>query len=353
MEMLKIGVIGAGSIAKYHCEAIEKTSSLKLAAVSSRNIDRAKGMAEQFHADKFYTDYNELLLNPDIDAVVVATPTFTHCEIVKKALESGKHVFCEKPPAMTAAQTAECTELAEKLGKVLMYGFVCRFSGRMKLLKELIDDGRLGDIYYSEAVRIKDVTDIKGWFINKDKARGGELFDACIHEMDQVLHLMGYPKPKYVSAMWSHENIGLSDRVKNVEFDWASAENSVEENTIETLVSAIIHFENGSAFAIKSGRNMYIDKNERGYTLLGNKAGIRFDGNDIYLTEVNGDNCLETAVLTPPDLGDMFDNEFSHFVDCCLNGATCACSNDEAVKLMTIMDAIYESAEKGEPVYFS
>ena len=352
-KVFKVGIIGAGSIAQYHCEAIEKVDCMKLTAVSSRNSERASRMAEQFNAEAVYTDYNELLRNPDIDAVVIATPTFTHSEIIKKALKSGKHVFCEKPPAMTAAQTAECTKLAEESGRVLMFGFVCRFSGRVQILKKLIEKGRLGDIYYAEAVRIKDVTNINGWFVNKDKARGGELFDACIHEIDQVLYLMGYPKPKYVSAVWSHENSDLSERVKNVEFDWVSAEKSKEENTIETLVSALISFENGSAFSIKSGRNMFIDKNERGYTLLGNKAGIKFDGDEIRLTEINDDGNLETAAITAPDLGDGFVNEFAHFADCCIKGTVCACPNDEAVQLMKILDAIYESAEKGEPVFIN
>jgi len=351
MECLRVGLIGTGSISQYHCEAMEKVSNIRPVALTNLDLDRAKQFAERFNIEKVYGTSDELLDDTDVDAVIIATPTFTHHEIIINALNHGKHAFCEKPPALNAAQVLECKQTAEAAGKVLMFGLVCRFSGRIAKFKEMIDDGCIGNVYYSEAVRTKAVSRIGGWFLNRAKSGGGELFDGCIHEIDQVLYLLGYPKPKYVSAVWTHENTDLADKVADINFDWVSSMSTKDVSTVETLASAMIHFEDGTALHIKSGRAMFIDNPEQGFTMLGTKGGLKYDNSGCRLTTLDGTNHLVTAGVDIPDIGGAFENEFAHFADCCLNGKACICDNEEVVMLMQILDAIYRSAESQEPVF--
>ena len=173
--MKRIGIIGAGAIADAHLSAFKSNTGCSVVAITDINRPLAEKRAEEYGIKKVYGSYEELLGDPEIDAVSIVTPTFTHTDIVIDALKSGKDVLCEKPPALTADEVRKCKETADECGKLLMYAFVCRFRPQVKFLKEYVDSGKMGKFVYAEAARIYRSMGFNGWFCDKNKS-GGFLF---------------------------------------------------------------------------------------------------------------------------------------------------------------------------------
>jgi predicted dehydrogenase len=115
MKKMKVGIIGTGNLAELHMKAYRKNPDVEIVAVCDFNLERAKQRAEQFGAKEVYQDYKDMLSKSDIDAVSVITWNNTHAEITVNALNAGKHVLCEKPPALNALQALAYTISATNL----------------------------------------------------------------------------------------------------------------------------------------------------------------------------------------------------------------------------------------------
>jgi predicted dehydrogenase len=151
------------------------------------------------------TRFDDLLADPDLDAIVIATPVVTHYELAKQALAAGKHVFVEKPPAQSSAEAEELTALAEEQGLVLMPGYLLLYHPAVAKLKELVDSGQLGDILY-----------LYGNRQNLGQIRRDEnaLWSLGAHDLSVLLHLVG---EEPVEA-WARGESFLRDSVEDVVF---------------------------------------------------------------------------------------------------------------------------------------
>ncbi len=212
--MVKIGLIGAGNISKNHLRSYAANPYAKVVAIADLNEGLAKERAEEFGIERYYTDYKKILDDEEIHAVSIVTPTFTHSNITIEALKAGKHVLCEKPPALTVKETEQMVKTAEETGKLLMFAFVCRFKHQISFLKEYIDSGKMGQIYHADLMRLGRYNVIDGWFVDKQKSGGGMLMDAAIHQIDEVMYLMGYPKVKEVLGFATDINNDLVGKIK-------------------------------------------------------------------------------------------------------------------------------------------
>ena len=149
--------------------------------------------------------FDELLADPELEAVVIATPVPTHYALAKQALEAGKHVFVEKPPAMRAAEMEELVELAEERGLVLMPGHLLLYHPGVRKLKELVDSGDLGDVLCIYGNRQNLGT------IRKDE---NALWSLGVHDLSVILYLIG----EEPSEAWAHGNAFLNPGVEDVVF---------------------------------------------------------------------------------------------------------------------------------------
>ena len=152
--MIRIGVIGCGY---WGPNLIRNFSHLKGSGVlmcSDLSEDRLAHMRSLYPKIETTTDYRRLLARPDVDAVVVATPPETHFQLTMEALRAGKHVFVEKPLALTAAEGAAMVEEAEKTRRVLLVGHTFVYTAAVNKIKEVIDSGELGDIFYVSTTRV-------------------------------------------------------------------------------------------------------------------------------------------------------------------------------------------------------
>jgi len=349
---MKLGMIGAGSIAVNHLKAFAANPDVEVTAIADVCENLAKSRAEAFKIANCYTDYKEILKDDSIDAVSIATPTFTHTQIVCDALAAGKHVLCEKPPALTAAEVQQCVDAANKAGKVLMYGLVLHFAEYTKYLKEMVDNGLFGKIYAAEATRKSRCTGISGWFVDKKRSGGGMLMDAAIHEIDLVMYLMGYPKPKSILAYTSNVNADMPKYLKGGIGGWKSATGEVCDRTVESMANGFVTFENGACLTINTS-HIQFTKAGRYVEVSGEKAGARVEG---YGGEVTISKIDELGYMSDsqPSVskGDSFQGQLDHFVDCCVNGTECCIKPENVVTLMTVMENLYKSAELGKAIEF-
>ena len=146
MHRVRIGVIGLGWFGVKHCEALAAIPGVELAAVCTRTESRLAEVAATFDVPVACTDYNQLLADPEIDAVSIVTMWDQHTGPALAALAAGKHVFLEKPMASTAADCQAIVDAAAASDRAFMVGHICRFNPRYAAAKQEIDEGKIGRI---------------------------------------------------------------------------------------------------------------------------------------------------------------------------------------------------------------
>ena len=195
--MVSIGVIGCGRIAQVrHLPEYACNSDAHIAAVCSLNKERAASIGSQYGA-RVYSSYEELLADPDIDAVSVCTSNTSHCEISVKALRSGKHVLCEKPMATTLDECELMISAANETGKHLMIAHNQRFAQAHIEAKELIAQGAIGKIltfrtaFCHKGPESWTIDPDDNWFFDKSRAAFGVMADLGVHKIDLLHFLTG------------------------------------------------------------------------------------------------------------------------------------------------------------------
>ena len=205
-EVVRVGLIGLGWPGQQHARAIREIPGTQVVAVSDLSEERRRRFVQDFGTCKLYAGYQDLLSDPDIHAVIISLPNFLHYPATVCALEAGKHVMCEKPPTLDVAEMESVRALARAAGLVYAFSRQSRFSGGMLAARRLVNEGRLGKIYFARAERVRSrgiPVGLGGWFTEKDKAGGGAVIDIGVHAIDAAWYLMGCPKPITVSAQVS------------------------------------------------------------------------------------------------------------------------------------------------------
>ncbi len=299
-----------------------------------------------------YTDYRELLADPEIDGVSICTWNNTHAEISIAALEAGKNVLVEKPLCKTVEEAKRVEEAVRRSGKILQVGFVRRYASNTNILKQFIDNGDLGEIYYAKASCLRRLGNPGGWFADKERSGGGPLIDLGVHIIDICWYLMGRPKVKSVSGN-TYNRLGNRANVKNLSF-YKAADYDASKNTVEDLANALIRFENGASLMVDVSFTLHAKKDELSVKLYGDKGGAELEPELSFVLEQ-----YDTILNASPqvnnlsfDFADAFQNEIDHFVSCCQTGETPISPVEDGVELMKILCGIYESSEKGSEVRF-
>ena len=331
---IRTAVIGLGWPGMQHLKGYIACDRSEVIAVCDLDEKRCEEVVQEYAIPKFFTDHRKMLESGEIDAVSVCLPNFLHAAISIDVLNAGKHVLCEKPPACTAQEAQAMADAAEKNKKKLMYAVVQRFSGSAQLLKKMIDNGELGEIYFGKAgyVRRRGIPiGREGWFVDKSKSGGGALIDIGVHALDCVWWLMGAPKPVAILGA-AYSKFGHLVP-KDIKYD------------VDDATFAQIRFENGSTIVLEATWSINLPGG--GYVqLAGTKGGAQLNPLTIY-TEENGEEINKT-----PDAPSVnsFDEETKHFVDCILDGSEPISSASQGVTLMQMLDGIYESSEKKREV---
>lgn len=205
---VKFGIIGPGNIARKMADAINKSDCATLFAVASRNLEKAKSFCKTYQCDLAYGDYDEMLADPDIDAVYIALPNGLHMEMALKAMKQHKAVLCEKPFAPSYDSAKEAVDYAGKNNILFVEGMWTRWLPAVSKVKEWISDGKIGKVrlitasfgFYSEG-------DLSNHRFNP-QLHGGALMDVGCYCVDTILYLVG-EKPKTTSGILDYGVTGV------------------------------------------------------------------------------------------------------------------------------------------------
>jgi predicted dehydrogenase len=340
---LRIGVIGLG-IGQAHIEGWREHAQAEVVAIADSDAQRLAAVGELYGVAARYTHAEAMLDAGGLDVVSVCTPNKFHQALSIAAFEAGAHVLCEKPMAMNADEGRAMLAVARRAGKRLMINFSYRFSAASRGLKAQVDAGVFGDFYFGRSVwhRRRGMPGFGGWFGRRDLAGGGPLIDLGVHRLDLALWLMGHPRPTWVLGS-THDAIARP---------LAAASGKVFD--VEDLAAALIRFDNGATLIVEASWAAHIQEAELMETrLLGTRAGLlqknldegyAFDAQ--VFTEQHGAQ-LDIR-LHPPALAAR--SAMHDFAEAILAGRPHPAPGEEGLVVTELLDAIYASARRGEPV---
>ncbi|MBQ8804026.1 MAG: Gfo/Idh/MocA family oxidoreductase [Tyzzerella sp.] len=285
--MNKVCIIGCGMIAQSaHIPAYKHWSDdFEIVAVCDAFEASAKKVAEEHDIPNYYSNAEEMLKEMKPDVVSICTPNMMHKEFAMLALSYGANVLCEKPLAFSYADACEMFAYAEKQGKMLMACQSIRFLPERLAAKKLVDEGKVGDVYYAELSRIRR-RGIPTWgkFHLKEYSGGGALIDIGVHGFDSVLWLMGNPKPRSVIASMSKIH---ADEIGSAKSSGAFKDNvdtsnfNPDEMNVESFAQGQVTFENGASLSFKISWAANL-KEENNIVLAGKACGIDMENKKIY-----------------------------------------------------------------------
>lgn len=357
MEKIIAGIIGCGGIANgKHLPAIRDLGEVDLIAFCDIIPERAEKAAKEYGAAnaKVFTDYQDLL-KLDLDVVYVLTPNRSHSTIAVDALRSGKNVLCEKPMAINYEEAMKMVRAAEETGKLLSIGYQNRYRPDSQYLKKECEAGALGEIYFAKANAIRRrAVPTWGVFLDEYNQGGGPLIDIGTHALDLTLWMMDNYKPRYAVGTTYHK-LNKDTGTANAWGDW-----DPEKFTVEDSAFGFVVMENGATIVLESSWALNtLDVEEAATVLSGTKAGADMhDGLRINGVK-HGRQFVEKPDLKAGSVA-YYDGvqetpgliEQRTFIHAVKGEGNLTVLPRQAATVTRILDAIYESAKTGKPVYF-
>ena len=326
--MLNCAIIGCGRIFSTHADAILKCADAKLYAVCDIDTQRAEKAAGKYQCRAFY-DYRELLNDKRIDVVHICTPNYLHATMAIDAMQQGKHVFTEKPMAITVAEAEKMIKVSKETGKLLGICFQNRFNTTSIKVKELLSSGKAGRVLGGRAFmtwnRDREYYASDAWRGTWDQEGGGALINQAIHTLDLIQWFIG-----------DVEKVTGSIHTRLLEGD-------IE---VEDTAEATILFRDGTAVLFYASNNYCMDA-PVSIEIVCENAVIRMD-EELTIKYSNAD--IETIVDVDPTTGAKSYWGSSHkvliedFYRSIANGGKARIDGEEGIKALKMINAVYEDA---------
>jgi predicted dehydrogenase len=272
LSEVRFGFIGAGQIAYYAAEAILRHPYARFVALQDMHEERLKTLQKKHSLEYAHATAEELLANKSVDAVYIAVPNKFHVPLAIQALEAGKHVILEKPFAMSATEAAQAIAAAKAADRVLTVGMNQRFTADSQKIRQLVEQGVLGEIYHAKVYwqRRSGIPKLGTWFGNKEIAGGGCLYDIGVHGLDLCLYVINNFQPISVmgATYTKFGNRGLG------EGDWGMSDRAEIPFNVDDFASAFIRFANGATVTLDASWACHQAENNRhNVELFGTEAG--------------------------------------------------------------------------------
>ena len=356
---IRVGIVGAGGMAAYHIPGF-RTGGAKVTAIADVSRETAVRAAASYGIPAAYASLGEMLAAEQLDAISVITPNKFHKPLVLEALRAGKHVFCEKPPALNAAEMAQMAAAAKRANRTLMFDFNNRARPESVAMMRAIRSGEVGTINSAQALWIRrtGIPGFGGWFTTKALSGGGAVID-LLHMIDLALYFMGYPEPAHVLANTFDTFMG-DTRFKG---PWGIPDRANGVCDVEAAAHGFVTFKNGSVLFLRTAWAEMNKREEVSVTFQGTKAGgfvRRLFGSDgldetavdtceLYCQSATGKRIDKTLKVKPDEtMGRV--RAATNFIRTLQGKEEPLNTPDQAVKLMKIIDAIYASAAKKAPI---
>ena len=332
--MIGIGVIGYGYWGPNLVRNFSETPGSKVAAVSDLRTEQLAHVQARYPGIKVTTDYRELFADPDVDAVVIATPVATHFDLVMQALHGGKHVLVEKPLAASAEQGERLLQEAARCKRVLMVDHTFVYTGAVRKIKQIVDSGKLGQLYYYDSVRVN-----LGLFQHDVNV----LWDLAVHDlaiMDYVLdarpcavgatgiaHVSGKPKDIAYLTCFFENNL-----IAHFHVNWLSPV-KVRKTLIGGAQQMIVYDDLEPSEKIKVyDKGITLNNGTGKYDLL-----VGYRSGDMWAPQLDSTEALHL--------------EANHFVDCIEHDKEPTTNGPVGLRVVRILEAATHSmAQRGRPV---
>jgi len=352
-KSLRVGVIGAG-IGELHLAGYSKLPRVEIIALAGLDDERVRRVAAEYRVPQIYRDYQDLLSAPGIDAVSICLPNILHAPVTIDALRAGKHVLVEKPLARTADEGQAMIEAAQAADRVLMIAFNHRYRADVQWVKQYIESGALGRIYYAKAhwMRRAGIPRLGSWFVSKEQAGGGPLVDLGVHVLDMAMYLIGEPRPLGVSANVYAEFGPRGLKGWDLRSQFSNEQRPYE---VEDLATAFIRLEGGATLLLEASWATHSAAGDDfGVTLYGTEGGVELMVRNY--THENTVRVFHDIAGVPTDMAPKLRKAGGHdavterFVAAVLDGAPRVPSAEEGLRRAAIIDACYRSAAAGREV---
>ncbi|MDS9472502.1 Gfo/Idh/MocA family protein [Sporosarcina pasteurii] len=324
-KKVRWGIIGTASIGKRSViPGIQESDRNIVKAVASRHLDSAQKYADELGIPKAYGSYEELLADPDIDAVYIPLPNHLHKKWTIKAAKAGKHVLCEKPMALNEQEALEMIEACEEAGVIFVEAYMYLHQQRYEAIKHAIHNGEIGEVRGIHGVFTFDGAEDKGNIRFTKEWGGGSIYDVGCYPISAARYLLN----EEPTAVTTHAFF------------------SPEHGNVDMMASGIMEFSNGVALTFDCG--MWAEfRNE--LEILGTKGriimGSAFIGDQSYRIIKDGKtNEIHDENINPYKL------QADHFAESVLDGKPVKFSSDDMVNNIKAIKGALTSAEKQERI---
>lgn len=299
MKRIKHGVLGLGWFGEKHCEALASIPNVELYAICTRNSERLAEVAERFGVQKVYSNYQEMLADPELESVSITTMWDQHADPAVAALEAGKHVFLEKPMASTVADCDRIVEAANKASSFFMVGHICRFNPRYAAAKQEIAAGKIGKIISMYARR-----NLPAWVGATVLDKIGPIIGDGVHDTDLMF--------------WFSESRAVTAYAQTVQ---------VREHTHPDLGQVMYRLESGASCILESvwclpdTTPFQIDERME---IIGTEGSISIHDThpNLMIVDKDGARCPDTTYwpMIHGQLRGALRDELAYFVNCMTTG---------------------------------
>ena len=350
-KKIRYGIIGSGGIAGSHVNRLLKMPDVEIVAMTDLVPGRAEALAEKHGVEgcRFYPSHKELIDSEELDAVSICTYNATHAECAICALEKDISVMLEKPMSVTVEEAVEIIRADRKSKGILSIGFQPRYEPNVKMIKQIIESGELGKIYYIQTGGGRRRGIPGGTFIEKSTAGIGVMGDLGCYSLDMVLNAIGNPRPLTVSGHTSNY-FGKSPKYNGAD---------ASRFDVEDFAAGFIRMENDIIVDFRMSWAMHADS--MGETIfLGTEGALKvpvsggwgekvFSPMIVYKDSAGSQIQYETPLLPGVPEG-VFYHKLRVFVDAVKTGGPPPVPSEQILYNQAIIDGIVKSAELGREV---
>ncbi|HIC90112.1 MAG TPA: Gfo/Idh/MocA family oxidoreductase, partial [Anaerolineae bacterium] len=349
---LRVGIIGCGA-GRLHAACYHQLPNVEIVALSGLESDRCQQIAAQFNIPERYGDYHDLLRHADVEAVSIVLPNWLHAPATIAALQSGRHVLVEKPLACTVAEGEAMVQAAAEADSKLMICFNYRFRGDSQAVKQYVDSGGLGHIYYAKAswLRQAGIPGGRSWFTNREKSGGGPLIDLGVHILDLTLYFMGHPRPVAVTGA-TYAEFGPRGKGSKGDIRFHAEEDRYD---VEDLALAFIRFDTGATLSLETSWASFTShEDDYSIHLFGSEGGAELNvpcysqvDTVRFFAEING-----SFITIKPEYAERRGHleAIKAFVQAIIDDTSVPVPGEQGLVVLRLVDAIYRSAESGHEI---
>lgn len=354
----KVAIIGAGGMLQYHADGF-KQAGAEIVGIADLSLDAAEKAAKEYGVPAAFGDVSELLDGCDVDAVSIIVPNKFHHPLAVQCLDAGKHVFCEKPPALNASQVSQMMAVAQQQNKHLIFNFNNRARPESYAMMEMISDGTIGTVNSAQAkwIRRSGIPGFGGWFTTRELSGGGPLID-LLHMIDLAMYFMGYPEPAHVLGQTFNDFI--TD--KNFKGPWGIPDKEDGTTDVESAAHGFVSFKSGQVLSLQVSWAEMVKREEVSVVFQGTAGGGKVE-------RLFGEDGIDSTAIDTLEVYYQQDGKSvnkSIGVDECQDmGRSRSAENfilaiegkepplntpSQALALMKVIDAVYQSAATNQPV---